>query len=124
MFDKRKRKRGILKYLVIFLVAFPPVVLFNVYIARGLENWIVIFLDVLILLAFAGVGNLIANKIFKKKDEKLEKKIKMREEANRQKQLILEASYKAKRDKKKLEKSELSKKTIGENNEESNKQSK
>lgn len=100
LFDKRKRKRAFIKYLIIFLVAFVPVVLFNIYVAKGLENWLVIFLDVIILLAFVWVGNMIAKKIFEKKDAKLEAKIKAREEMQKQKQMILEQSYKAKRQKK------------------------
>lgn len=99
-FDKRKRKRSSLKYLVIFLVAFVPVVLFNIYVAKGLDNWLVILLDVIIILAFVLVGNIIANKIFEKKDAKLEAKIKEREELQKRKNEILENSYKAKRNKK------------------------
>lgn len=99
-FDKRKRKRSSLKYLVIFLVAFVPVVLFNIYVAKGLDNWLVILLDVIIILAFVLVGNIIANKIFERKDAKLEAKIKEREELQKRKNEILENSYKAKRNKK------------------------
>lgn len=95
-FDKRKRKRAFIKYLIIFLVAFVPVVLFNIYVAKDLDNWLVIFLDVILLLAFVCVGNIIAKKIFERKDAKLEAKIKARDELNKQKQLILEQSYKAK----------------------------
>lgn len=100
LFDKRKRKRAFIKYLLIFLVAFVPVVLFNIYVAKDLENWLVIFLDVIILLAFVWAGNMIAKKIFEKKDAKLEAKIKARKEMQKQKQIILEQSYKAKRQKK------------------------
>ena len=100
LFDKRKRKRAFIKYLIIFLIAFVPVVLFNIYVAKGLDNWLVIFLDVILLLAFVWVGNMIAKKIFEKKDAKLEAKKKAREEMQKQKQLILEQSYKAKRQKK------------------------
>lgn len=99
-FDKRKRKRSSLKYLVIFLVAFVPVVLFNIYVAKGLDNWLVILLDVIIILAFVLVGNIIANKIFERKDAKLEARIKEREELQKRKNEILENSYKAKRNKK------------------------
>ena len=100
LFDKRKRKRAFIKYLIIFLVAFVPVVLFNIYVAKDLENWLVIFLDVILLLAFVCAGNMIAKKIFEKKDAKLEAKIRAREEMQKQKQMILEQSYKAKRQKK------------------------
>ena len=82
------------------MVAFVPVVLFNIYVAKGLENWLVIFLDVILLLAFVWAGNMIAKKIFEKKDAKLEAKIRAREEMQKQKQMILEQSYKAKRQKK------------------------
>lgn len=103
-FDKRKRKRSTLKYLVIFLIAFVPVVLFNIYILKGLENWLVILIDTSIILLFVLVGNIIANRFFEKKDAKLEAKIREREKMQEKKNLILEQSYKAKRNKKLEEK--------------------
>ena len=103
-FDKRKRKRSTLKYLVIFLIAFVPVVLFNIYILKGLDNWLVILIDTSIILLFVLVGNVIANRIFEKKDAKLEAKIREREKMQEKKNLILEQSYKAKRNKKLEEK--------------------
>ena len=92
MFDKRKRKRSLLKYLVIFLIAFVPVVLLNVYVFKNLRSELTIFLDSLILLAFALVGNIIAGKYFAKKDAKLAKKIEAREEMQQRKNEILEQS--------------------------------
>lgn len=108
-FDKRKRKRSALKYLIIFMIAFVPVVLFNVYVGNNLDNWLVIFLDAIIILGFVLVGNIIANKIFEKKDKKLDAKIKAREEMQKRKAEILEQSYKAKREKKLKEKEQKAK---------------
>lgn len=108
-FDKRKRKRSFIKYLIIFSISFVPAVLFNIYVAKDLSNWAVILLDVVIILAFVLVGNIIASKIFEKKDRKLEAKIKAREEIQKRKKEILEQSYKAKRNKKLKEKEEKEK---------------
>lgn len=125
-FDKRRRKRNFLKYLCIFLVAFVPVVLFNIYVASGLKNWLVILLDSVILLGFALVGNVIANKYFEKKDAKLEAKIKLRKEMQERKEEILERSYKAKRNSKLEAKANKAKELeiSGENNETNGKEDK
>lgn len=111
-FDKRKRKRSFIKYLIIFSIAFVPAVLFNIYVAKNLSNWAVILLDVVIILVFVLIGNIIASKIFEKKDRKLEAKIKAREEMQQRKKEILEQSYKAKRDKKLKEKEEKTKEVV------------
>lgn len=125
-FDKRRRKRNFLKYLCIFLVAFVPVVLFNIYVAKGMQNWLVILLDCIILLGFAVVGNIIANKYFEKKDAKLEAKIKLRKEMQERKDEILERSYKAKRNSKLEAKANKAKEQekSGENNETNGKEDK
>ncbi len=123
-FDKRKRKRSLIKYLIIFLISFVPVVLFNVYVAKNLDNWLVILLDVAIILCFVLVGNVIASKIFEKKDKKLEAKIKAREELQKRKEEILKQSYKAKREKKikeKIEKTKEEQNNGGKTNEKENK---
>ncbi|MBE5757510.1 MAG: hypothetical protein E7345_01080 [Clostridiales bacterium] len=103
LFDKRKMKRSLLKYLIIFSISFVPVVLFNVYVGTLINSrgW-VIFLDCILMLAFVVLGNYIAGKIFERKDRKLKAKIKEREKLQERKNKILEDSYKAKR-KKKLE---------------------
>jgi len=103
-FDKRKRKRSFIKYLIIFGIGFFPVVGFNVLVSPHLDNWLVIFLDCVIMLTIALIGNLIATKIYERKDAKLNAKIKEREELQKRKQQILEDSYKAKRKKKQEEK--------------------
>ena len=105
-FDKRKTKRSFLKYLIIFAIAFVPVVTINILISESLDNWLVIFIDTVIILTIALIGNLIANKIYEKKDAKLNAKIKEREIMQKRKQQILEDSYKAKRKAKKAEKDE------------------
>ena len=122
MFDKRKRKRSLLKYLVIFLIAFVPVVLLNVYVFKNLRSELTIFLDSVILLAFALVGNIIAGKYFAKKDAKLSKKIEAREEMQQRKNEILEQSYKRKRQKKLEDKQKKEK--VGNDDETNNKESK
>lgn len=122
MFDKRKRKRSLLKYLVIFLIAFVPVVLLNVYVFKNLKSELTIFLDSVILLAFALVGNIIAGKYFAKKDAKLAKKIEAREEMQQRKNEILEQSYKRKRQKKLEDKQKKEK--VGNYDETNNKESK
>ena len=106
MFDKRKRKRSFIKYLIIFGIAFIPVVAFNVAVNKYLDNWLVIFLDCVIILIFAVIGNILAKKIFDKKDAKLRAKIKAREEMEARKKQILEDSYKQKREAKKQKKIE------------------
>ena len=107
-FDKRKIKRSFAKYGIIFLISFVPVVLFNIYVGSliNVRGW-VIFLDCIIMLGFVVIGNIIANKIFDKKDRKLEAKIKEREKLQKMKKQILEDSYKAKRNKKKSEKEKI-----------------
>ncbi len=115
LFDKRRRKRNFIKYLIIFSLAFVPVVLFNMYVIKGLDNWLVVLIDSVIILAFALVGNVIAKKIFEKQDAKLERKKKLREEMNERKKQILEDSYKQKRAKKIEEKN--NKKVTGEKDE-------
>ena len=113
LFDKRRRKRHFLKYLVIFLIAFVPLVLLNMYVFQGLHRALVIFLDCLILLAFALVGTLIANKIFEKHDSKLEKKIKAREEMQKRKDEILKQSYNSIRQKKLENKAKVKEEKVG-----------
>ena len=106
LFDKRKRKRSFFKYLIIFGIAFVPVVAFNVAVNQYLDNWLVIFLDCVIILVFSVIGNIIAKKIFDRKDAKLKAKIKAREEMEARKKQILEDSYKQKREAKMQKKSE------------------
>ena len=96
-FDKRKRKRSFLKYLIMFGIGFVPLVAFNVLVSPYLDNWLVIFLDCVIMLTIALIGNLIARRIFERKDARLNAKIREREELQKRKQQILEDSYKAKR---------------------------
>lgn len=97
-FDKRKMKRTFGKYGIIFLISFVPIVLFNVFVGKYIsQNWLVVFLDCVFLLIFVCIGNMIANKIFERKDAKLEARRKEREELDKRKQQILEDSYKQKR---------------------------
>ena len=137
LFDKRRRKRNFLKYLVIFLIAFVPLVLLNMYVFQGLHRALVIFLDCLILLGFALVGTLIANKIFEKHDSKLEKKIKAREEMVRRamgkkkleemqkrKDEILQQSYNSIRQKKLENKAKVKEEKVGKEDETNDKKDK
>ena len=113
-FDKRKLKRSTIKYLIIFLISFAPVVLFNVYVGSLINGrgW-VIFLDCIIMLVFVVIGNIIANRIFERKDRKLHAKIKEREKLQEKKRQILEDSYRAKREKKKADKLKTKDETNG-----------
>ena len=104
-FDKRKMKRIFGKYGIIFLLSFAPVILLNMYAFKNIaERWLVIFIDSVIILIFVVIGNIIANKIFEKKDRKLERLRKEREEIDKRKQQILEESYKKKRQEKQVRK--------------------
>ena len=96
-FDKRKRKRTFVKYFILFAISFFPVVGFNILVSKHLDNWLVIFLDCVIMLTIILIGNVIASRIYARKDAKLEAKIKEREELQKRKKQILEDSYKAKR---------------------------
>lgn len=104
-FDKRDWKRRWGKYGIIFLISFLPVVGFNILLSDYLgSDWLVILLDCILLLGFVAIGNAIANKIFEKKDAKLERLRKEREEMDARKKQIMEDSYKRKREEKKAKK--------------------
>lgn len=104
-FDKREWKRRFLKYGIIFLISFVPIVLFNVYCSDAIgKDWLVVFLDCVFLLVFVAIGGKIADKIFAKKDRRLERLRREREEAEALKQKIMEDSYKRKREEKKSQK--------------------
>lgn len=104
-FDKRDWKRRWGKYGIIFLISFLPVVGFNLLLSDYLgADWLVILLDCILLLGFVAIGNAIANKIFEKKDAKLERLRKEREELEERKKQIMEDSYKRKREEKKASK--------------------
>ena len=100
-FDKRDWKRRFAKYGIIFLISFLPIVLFNVYCSDYIgKEWLVVFLDCIFLLIFVVIGNMIANKVFEKKDAKLNRLRKEREELEERKRQIMEDSYKRKREEK------------------------
>ncbi|MGN0961404.1 MAG: hypothetical protein ACI4PF_04315 [Christensenellales bacterium] len=100
-FDKRDWKRRFAKYGIIFLISFVPIVLFNIYCSDYIDKeWLVVFLDCVFLLIFVVIGNIIANKIFEKKDAKLDRLRKEREELEERKKQIMEESYKRKREEK------------------------
>lgn len=100
-------KRGFLKYLIIFLISFIPLVAFNIFAYAYINiRWIIVLLDCILLLVFVVLGNHIANKIFEKKDAKLEAKRKARDEMQKRKKQILEDSYKRIREEKKKNKEE------------------
>lgn len=104
-FDKRDWKRRLIKYGIIFLISFVPIVLFNVYCSDYIgKEWLVVFLDCVFLLIFVVFGNMIATKIFEKKDRKLERLRKEREEIEARKKQIMEDSYKRKREEKQKKK--------------------
>ena len=100
-FDKRDWKRRFVKYIIIFGISFVPLVIFNLYCSRYLStNGMVVFVDCVILLVFVLIGNIIANKIFEKKDAKLERRKKERDELEARKLQIMEDSYAKKRQEK------------------------
>lgn len=106
-FDKREWKRRLTKYGIIFLISFFPIVLFNIYCSDYFKSdWIVVFLDCVFLLVFVAIGNYIANKVFEKKDAKLERVRKEREEQEARKIKIMEDSYQKKRLEKEKQKQE------------------
>ena len=97
-FDKRDMKRGGLKYLIIFAIAFVPTILFNLFVGKYIEQrWLIILLDCVIILLFVAVGNYLASRIYSKKERELEAKIKYREEIAERKRQILADSYNLKR---------------------------
>ena len=121
-FDKRDWKRRFGKYGVIFLISFLPIVLFNVYCSDYIgKDWLVVFLDCVFLLIFVVIGNMIATKIYEKKDRKLERLRKEREEIEARKVQIMQDSYKRKREEKQREKEEA---TIAESENNSKKSTK
>jgi amino acid permease len=109
-FDKRDWKRKFIKYGIICAISFFPIVLFNMYCSQFInKHWLLIFIDSVILLVFVVIGNNIANKIFEKKDAKLEKRKKERQELLAKKKKIMEDSYK------KIREEKASKKNSGTN---------
>ena len=105
LFDKRKRKRKFLKILILFLLGFFPTIIFNILVARHIKyNWLVIFLDCVILLAIIMPFGRLIDKYYAKKDEAIDRKVKARKEMEERKKLILENSYKKIREEKKQKK--------------------
>jgi mannitol-specific phosphotransferase system IIBC component len=97
-FDKRDWKRRLIKYIVCIAVSFIPTVLFNVYVGNKLgANWLVIMIDCAFILVVFLVSNLLLDRYFAKKDDKLARIRKEREELDARKKQILEDSYKQKR---------------------------
>ena len=109
-FDKRKRKRKFAKILILFLLGFFPTVLFNIFVGRFIDKqWLIVFIDCVILLAIILPFSKLLDKYYEKKDNKLAKKIKAREEMEERKKQILEDSYKRKRQEKEKTKAEKTK---------------
>lgn len=121
LFDKRKRKRKFIKILILFLLGFFPTIIFNLFVARYIKhNWLVIFIDCVILLAIIMPFSRLLDNYFAKKDEALDRKVKARKEMEERKKLILENSYKKIREEKKKKKEEK-KEELSENNSKENK---
>lgn len=109
-FDKRKRKRKFIKILILFLLGFFPTVIFNIFVGKYItKDWLIIFLDCVILLAIILPFGKVIDKYYEKKDEKLNKKIQARNEMEERKKQILEDSYKRKRQEKEKMKIEKTK---------------
>lgn len=94
-FDKRIWKRRFLKFGLILLISFVPLVLLNIYAFGGIadKRWLVILLDCVILLVFVVIGNYLAELIFKAQDEKRERLRNARTEMEERKIKIMEDSY-------------------------------
>lgn len=106
-FDKRDWKKRILKYVICVIVSFIPIVLFNVYVGNKLNSsWLVILIDCAFLLLVFSVGNLLLDKLFDRKEARIARLRKEREELEARKKKILEDSYKQKRIEKELAKKE------------------
>lgn len=100
-FDKRDWKRRFVKYGIIFAISFFPIVFFNIYCSKYFDKrWLLIFVDSVILLVFVVIGGYFANKIYEKKDAKLDKRQKERRALQEKKKQIMEDSYKKIRDEK------------------------
>ena len=97
-FDKRDWKRRIIKYIVSIAISFVPTLLFNIYVGNKLgSDWLVILIDCVILLIVFAITNLLLNRYFEKRDDKMARIRKEREELEARKKKILEDSYKKKR---------------------------
>ena len=111
LFDKRKVKRLVFKYLVIFIVALIPTMAFNFLVGNKINNYaVMVFLDCVIMLVIVIIGKILMEKYFDKKDRKLQARIKEREDLQKMKKQILEDSYKRKREQKTKDKSNTQKK--------------
>ena len=111
LFDKRKVKRLVFKYLVIFIVALIPTMAFNFLVGNKINNYaVMVFLDCVIMLVIVIIGKILMEKYFDKKDRKLQARIKEREDFQKMKKQILEDSYKRKREQKTKDKSNTQKK--------------
>ena len=111
LFDKRKVKRLVFKYLVIFIVALIPTMAFNFLVGNKINNYaLMVFLDCVIMLVIVIIGKILMEKYFDKKDRKLQARIKEREDLQKLKKQILEDSYKRKREQKTKDKSNTQKK--------------
>jgi undecaprenyl pyrophosphate phosphatase UppP len=111
LFDKRKVKRLVFKYLVIFIVALIPTMAFNFLVGNKINNYaLMVFLDCVIMLVIVIIGKILMEKYFDKKDRKLQARIKEREDLQKMKKQILEDSYKRKREQKTKDKSNTQKK--------------
>jgi hypothetical protein len=111
IFDKRKIKRLVFKYLVVFIIALIPTLAFNFLLGDKLNNYtLTVFIDCVIMLTIVLIGKIIIEKYFDSKDKKLHAKQKEREQLQKMKKQILEDSYKKKRNEKNLRKLETLKK--------------
>ena len=85
--------------------------MFNIFVGKYIpQRWLRVLLDSVILLVFVVIGNIIANKIFERKENRLNAIRNAREEMNERKRQILADSYSAKR----LEKQKLKNQNIEE----------
>lgn len=73
IFDKRVMKKVLLKYGIIFLIAFPILLFTNYYLNKVMKFWLVILVDVVITLFIIFIAQLIINAYKNHQENKPEK---------------------------------------------------
>lgn len=119
IFDKRKTKKAITKFLIACGVAFPFLLTFNILTSNIFEFWVTVVLDSLILLSVFFICNGICDKAFAKAEARrarrrgeyvaLEERKQQILEESKRKQEIMQDNYKRIRAEKKLAKEQKQK---------------
>lgn len=81
IFDKRVMKKIFFKYGLIFLFAFPILIVINYYLNQIINNiWPVVLVDMVVVFAIILVVQIISNAVAKRKDNSLNQKKNSKEE--------------------------------------------